>query len=83
MYSIKFTKGAENQLYKLPRDIQERILNSLERIKIRPFSFIKRKQGCPYFILRIGKHRAILDVKNNELIIYVIEVGPRKNIYKQ
>ncbi len=42
MYSIEFSESAEKQLYKLPEDIQKRIINVLERIKIRPFYFIKR-----------------------------------------
>jgi len=81
MYSIEFSKTAEKQLYKLNPNLQKRIIITLERIKIRPHHFIKRKQGTPYYILRIGDHRAILNIKNQKLIIYVIELGPRKNIY--
>lgn len=81
MYSVEFTKTAEGQLYSLPKEIQIRIINVLERIKIRPFHFIKRKEGTPYFIMRAGDYRAILDVKTKEFKIYVMEVGHRKNIY--
>ena len=81
MYSIEFSRTAEKQLYKLERQIQQRIINVLERIRIRPFHFIKRKQGTPYFILRIGEPRAILDVKEEKNTIFVIEAGHRKNIY--
>ena len=82
MYLIEFSKKAENQLYKLPINIQMRIVSVLDRIKINPFHFVKRKQGTPYFILRIGEYRAILDIKKNKLIILVLEIGPRKSIYK-
>ncbi len=81
MYSIEFTKTAESQFYKLPKEIQGRVLNVLERIKIRPFHFIKRKEGTHYFIMRAGEYRAILDVKTAEFKIFVMEVGHRKNIY--
>ena len=54
MYSIEFTQTAEKQFNKLPKDIQIRIINVLERIKFRPFHFVKRKEGTPYFIMRIG-----------------------------
>jgi len=50
MYSIEFSQLAEKQLYRLEKEIQLRVLNVLERIRIRPFHFIKRKQGTPYFI---------------------------------
>jgi mRNA interferase RelE/StbE len=81
MYSIEFSKTAEKQLCKLNTELQKRIIKILERIKIRPHHFIKRKQGTPYYILRIGDHRAILDIQNQKLIIYVIEIGSRRNIY--
>ncbi len=81
MYSVEFTKTAESQLYKLPKEIQKRIINVLERIKIRPFHFIKRKKGSPYFVMRAGDYRAILDIKKGKFKINVMEVGHRKNIY--
>jgi len=82
MYKIEFSKKAESQLYKLEKSAQKRIINSLERIKIRPHHFVKRKQGTKYFIFRVGFYRVILDIDNKKLIILVVEVGLRKNIYK-
>ena len=82
MYSIEFSQTAEKQLYKIEMPVQQRVISVLERIRIRPFHFIKRKQGTPYFILRIGEHRAILDIKEEKNTIFVIEVGHRKNIYE-
>lgn len=81
MYSIGFTKTGEQQFGKLPRETQIRMLRVLERIKIRPFHFVKRKGGTPYFIMRVGEYRAILNIKTAESIIFVIEAGHRKNIY--
>ncbi len=81
MYYVEFTKTAEKQFDKLPNDIQIRILSVLERIKIRPFHFVKRKEGSPYFIMRVGEYRAVLDIQTDKNYIYVIEVGHRKNIY--
>lgn len=81
MYEIIVSDKAKEQLRKLPKEIQNRIGYVLERIVIRPFHFVKRKQGSPYFILRIGEYRAILDIKQDRQIIFVLEVGHRKNIY--
>ncbi len=82
MYSIEFSQTAEKQLNKLEKSTCQRILNSLERIRIRPFNFVKRKQGTAYSILRVGNHRLILRIEQNKLLIFVLELGPRKNIYK-
>lgn len=81
MYSIEFSQTAEKQFCKLEKNIQERIVDVLERIILRPFHFVKKKQNSPYFILRIGNYRAVLDIKENIQKIFVIEVGHRKNIY--
>jgi len=83
MYFIIFNPKAEVQLKKLNKSVQERILNSLDRIKIRPFSYgIKKLQGTSYYRLKIGDYRIILDIKQDKLIIIVIEIGHRRNIYK-
>lgn len=81
MYSVEFSQTAERQFYKLEENIQNRIISVFDRIKVRPFHFIKRKQGTPYFILRVGEHRIILDIRKKNSIIFVIELGHRKNIY--
>lgn len=82
MYDLVFYDKAKRQLKKLPIHVKERIINSLERIRIRPYHFVKRKQGTPYYILRVGEYRVILDIRENRLIIFVIELGHRKKIYK-
>ncbi len=82
MYSVEFSETAEKQLNKLPRGIQARIISSLERIRIRPQAYILRLVGSPYFRLRVGDYRLILDVREDKLVIFVIEVGHCKNIYK-
>ena len=81
MYSIELTNTAEKQLYKLPKELQIRIVNVLERIKLRPYHFTKRKEGTEYFISRIGHYRAILAILDKEKRIIVSEIGHRKNIY--
>jgi mRNA interferase RelE/StbE len=73
MYSIEFTKKAESELYKSQRDVQERIIKSLERIKIRPYDYVEKLVGEPGFKFRIGDYRLILDINNYKLIILVLK----------
>jgi mRNA interferase RelE/StbE len=82
MYEIVFTKNAENQLKKLDKPIQERIVSVLERIRIRPEDFVEKLVGESGFKLRVGDYRIILDLDNNKLIILVLKIGHRRNIYK-
>ena len=82
-YKLTFSDFADKQLSKLPIDVQNRIISTLKRCQVRPHSHIKKLVGSKYFRLRVGDYRVILDVINNELIIHVIEVAHRKNIYKK
>ncbi|MBU2634282.1 MAG: type II toxin-antitoxin system RelE/ParE family toxin [Nanoarchaeota archaeon] len=82
MYEVEFSKTAEKQLYKLEKHTQVRIISTLERIKIRPYPHIKKLVDSPYFRLRVGKYRLILDIREGKLIIFIIEIGHRKNNYK-
>ena len=82
MYEIIFHKNAQKQIEKLSQEIQKRIIFSLERIRISPHTHVKRLVNTPYFRLRVGDYRIILDIENKKLILFVIEIGHRKNIYK-
>ena len=83
MYEIIFSQKAKKQLFKLEKNIQERIITALERIRIRPEAYITKLVGDPGFKLRIGNYRVIMDIDNNNLLILVIKVGHRKEIYKR
>ncbi|MEA3513995.1 MAG: type II toxin-antitoxin system RelE/ParE family toxin [Nanoarchaeota archaeon] len=81
-FEVTFSDFADKQLSKLPLYVQNRIVSTLKRCQIRPHTHVKKLVGSKYFRLRVGDYRVIMDILNNKLIIHVIEVGHRKNIYK-
>jgi len=81
MYEIIVSDTAKKQLEKLPQEIKDRIGCVIERIKIRPFHFVKKLVGSPYYRLKVGDYRVILDIQQDKLIIFIIELGHRKNVY--
>ncbi len=83
MYEIIFSQKAKKQLFKLEKNIQERIITALERIRIRPEAYITKLVGDPGFKLRIDNYKVLMDINNNNLLILVIKVGHRKDIYKR
>ena len=81
MYEIIITDQAKKQLVKLKKPIQERIGSAVERIKIRPHKFARKLYNSKYYRVRVDDYRIILDIKDSQLIIYVIEIGHRDQIY--
>ena len=83
MYSLVYSATALKHLKKLDKEIQIRIISTLERIRVRPYPHVKKLVESPYFRLRVGDYRVILDIKENKLLIFIIEVGHRKKIYSE
>ena len=83
MYTVEFSKLAEKKLIKLEGNVQKRIISSLERIRIRPQAHLKKLVDSPYFSLRVGDYRLILNIQQSELIILVINLGHRKSVYSK
>ena len=81
MYEIVFSDKAKKQFLKLEKDIQRRIISSLDRIKLRPEVYVTKLVGETAYRLRVGDYRIIMDIDKGKLIILVIKVGHRKNIY--
>ena len=82
IYSIKFTKIAKKQFLKLEKKLQYRIKQSLLRIRIRPHYYMKKLVGSSAYRLRIGDHRIIIDIQDNNIIILVLKIDHRKSVYK-
>ena len=82
MFDLFFTKEAKKFLKKLDNQDKTRIISVLERCRVRPHTHIKKLVSSPYFRLRIGEYRVILDISTGKLLIIVIEIGHRRNIYK-
>ncbi len=81
-FEIVFTKESEDFIKKCDKAVRDRILGSLRRLENDP------EIGKPLtsimaglWSLKIGDYRAIYQIKNNELIVVVIKIGHRKNVY--
>ncbi len=81
-YELSYSDKVLKQLDKIDVITHKRILNALEKIRIRPYSFVKRIVGTKFFRLRVGDYRIILKIVNKKLIVFVLELGHRRDIYK-
>ncbi len=82
MYDIILAKSVEKYLDKLDAKDRERIIIALRKLRIRPESYLKRLVGEKSYKFRVGNYRLIIDLNKNQLLILVINIGHRRNIYK-
>ena len=82
-YKILWEKKAVKELNKLAPDIAKRILIAVSDLKNNPYSGQKLKGSFQdYFRLRVGAYRIIYRFEKKELIIAVLRIGHRKDIYQ-
>ena len=85
MYTLRYHKQAIKALAKMPRDIQAHLRSELEAIARSPFTYagdFKQLKGREGWRLRLGKYRVLCHIAGNELLILVVDAGPRGDIYK-
>lgn len=85
MWSLLYTRAARKTLSKLDADNRRRILKKLEALAEDPFNAqldVKRLAGTDGFRLRVGDWRVIYDRNEDELVVLVIKLGGRGDIYK-
>lgn len=87
MYSLIFTKHADRLLQKMDPGINKKIYRALQNIKSDPYHYsepLARPKGAePLYKCRIGDFRAIFAIRDEKMIVLVVDVGPRKTIYKK
>ena len=82
MYRIIFKSPAKRFLKKLDNSTQQIIIKKLKKLKENPRlgkPLIANLSGL--WSLRIDKYRVIYQIKDEELIIIVLNIGHRKDIY--
>ncbi len=84
VWTIEWDDFAKKQLKKLDRPVQKKILDYLdERIINNPLAFGRELVGnkTGLWRYRIEDHRVICRIENQTLVICVLAVGHRKEIY--
>ena len=83
-YSIKYTKEAKKKIEKLDKSIRLVIKKAIESLSSNPY------KGKPLshelaglYSLRTSDYRIIYRIKEKQLIIIVVTVGHRREIYKK
>jgi mRNA interferase RelE/StbE len=83
-YRIEVSATAERQIRRLPRADQLRVIRVIQALATDP-----RPPGCrrlsghdDVFRVRIGRYRVLYSIEDRRLVIIVLKVGDRKDVYR-
>ncbi|HXB40071.1 MAG TPA: type II toxin-antitoxin system RelE/ParE family toxin [Bacteroidia bacterium] len=84
MYRISIDKKAYKELAHLPKKDYAKIVDSIYKLAENPKPYgYKELKGYPdHFRIRQGNYRIIYNIVRKALIINVIKIGHRKDVYE-
>ncbi len=83
-YRIEFSPAAKRQIKKLPKNIQKLIIKRVEALQINPRPPYVKKLVGKHSLYRIAMndYRVIYKIEDNILLVLIVKVGNRKDIYR-
>lgn len=86
-WTIEFRPNARNEFRKLDRSVQRRVINYLEQRVIasgNPRQFGKLLSGDmgEFWSYRVGDYRIISLIEDKRLVVVVVSVGHRRDVYR-
>ncbi len=82
-WRIEFTPSAHKDLRRLDRQVQQRIVDALDRLAAgeRLSGDVRRLAGSTEYRLRVGDWRVRFELDGDRLLITVVRVLPRGRAY--
>ena len=84
MYRVVTTKSFDKALARLPLNWQKRIVAKVKEVAVDPYApnnNLTKLQGREGYRLRVGDWRVIYDLQDERLVMLVLDMGPRGDIY--
>jgi len=83
-HTIRITEAAEKVFINLARPVQTRIRQAIDSLADdpRPSGVKKLKGPDGFYRVRIGDYRIVYDIRDKELVVIIIRIGHRKEIYR-
>ena len=83
VYEVYFRESVERDLYTIPKKDLKKILQRIEMLADNP-----RPPGCEKltgqerYRVRQGRYRILYSIQDDELTVWIVKVGHRKNVYR-
>ena len=83
-YRIKVQRSAAKALKKIPKPDRKRISKKIDSLaeKLPSPDTTKMKGNNPFHKVRVGDYRIVYEIQDDVLVILIVKVGHRKNIYR-
>ena len=85
-YTIEFVRSARKEFERLPPKARNRVVEALQLLSQNPYSELlkvkKLKDANDVYRIRIGDYRVLYELSNDRLVVLVVKIGHRREIYR-
>lgn len=83
-YAITYVPSAAKAIRKLDRSTARRVIGAISELanNPRPSGCVQLKGGDGVYRIRVGDYRVIYDIQDDVLVILVLKVGHRREVYR-
>jgi len=84
-YKIEWKQSAVKELKKLPKEMIAKILVAVQKLSLNPFPPKTTKLVGTHqsFRIRVGDYRIVYNIFSKTLIIEIVRVKHRRNVYQK
>ena len=80
-YEIIIPEHIQKYIRNLETGEKRRLLKKIFELKEDPFRFTERLVDSPYYKMRVGRFRVIMDIDNTTIRISIVKIGDRSRVY--
>ena len=85
-FAVELSKSAQKEFQGLPDRIRNKIVDALTLIAANPFTEllpIKKLRGADsLYRIRLGDYRVVYELRREVLVVLVIKIGHRSEVYR-
>jgi mRNA interferase RelE/StbE len=82
-YRVILPKSVQKELDRLPNDVAARIMGRLRALESNPRpADVKKLKGRPAWRVRVGDYRILYEIHDRELVVIVVTIGHRREVYR-
>lgn len=85
-WTIEFTAQAENALRRLDKSVVRRVKKYLSQIKELPNPRMRgeslKGNLSEFWKYRVGDYRIVCEIQDKKLVILIVKIGHRRDVYK-
>ncbi len=83
-YNLVITKSAAKELEAIPKKDRRRIVERIRELAYEPRPFGAEKlSGEDKYRIRQGNYRVLYEILDRELVVTVIRIGNRRDVYRR